>query len=118
MRFPILKTGALMQYPASRSVEFSTAVVEFVDGSEQRYRQRAAPVKRWVVKLELLDETELSRLAEFFNAAQGRAGVFEFQDPWTGIVHENCSLEIDELATELAGETRAGTVLVIREHVS
>jgi hypothetical protein len=118
MRFPVLKTGALAQYPATRTLEYKTDVIEFTDGTEQRYRQRGARVNRWVVRLELLDETEMSRLAEFFNAAAGRAGTFEFKDPWTGAVHTNCSLEIDELTAELAGEMRVGTALVIRKNVA
>ncbi len=118
MRFPVLKTGALAQYPASRTTRHNTEVIEFIDGSEQRYRQRGAAGKRWVIRLELLDESELSELAEFFNAAQGRAGSFEFQDPWTGAVHADCSLEIDDLDVELAGEMRAGTVLLIRENAA
>lgn len=117
MRFPRLKTGALAQYPATRALQFNTGVVRFIDGSEQRYRQRRSATKKWIVRLELLDETELARLAAFFRSAAGRAGKFEFEDPWTGELHANCSFEIDELATELAGEMRAGTVLTVRENV-
>ncbi len=116
MRFPGLKTGAVAQYPAQRRITCSTDIVRFVDGTEQRSRRRAAAAHIWVVRLELLDDAELGRLADFFNAAQGRSASFEFQDPWTSAIHSNCSLEIDELATELAGEGRAATVLVIREN--
>jgi hypothetical protein len=31
--FPALKTGAVLQYPAQRAVQFSTDVVQFIDGS-------------------------------------------------------------------------------------
>ncbi len=99
-------------------MQYNTEVIEFIDGGEQRYRQRGAPGKRWVIRLELLDETELSQLAEFFNAAQGRAGSFEFRDPWTGAVHADCSLEIDDLDVDLAGEMRAATALLIRENAA
>jgi hypothetical protein len=118
MRFPRLKTGALAQYPATRALEFNTGVVRFIDGSEQRCRLRRAPGKKWIVRLELLDETELIRLSAFFQAAAGRAGTFEFRDPWTGELFANCSFEIDELGMELAGEMRAGTVLTIRENAA
>ncbi len=116
MRFPVLKTGALAQYPATRAARYDTEVIEFVDGGEQRYRKRARAVKRWVIRLDLLDETEMSELVKFFNSVQGRAGRFEFEDPWTGAVHEDCSLEIDDLMTELSGETRVATVLVLRDN--
>ena len=37
--FPTLKTGAVMQYPGKRILQFSTDVVRFLDGTEQRYRE-------------------------------------------------------------------------------
>lgn len=115
--FPTLKTGAVMQYPASRSVECATQVFRFVDGSEQRFRERLA-AKRWVIRLERLDEEELQRLEEFFGAVQGRAGSFSFVDPWDDVTYDDCSLEGDELAVELSGEMRGQTVLVVRENRS
>lgn len=118
MRFPVLKTSALAQYPATRAARYDTEVIEFIDGSEQRYRKRKKPAKRWIIRLDLLDETEMGELVQFFNTAQGRAGHFEFEDPWTGAVHKDCSLEIDELLTELAGETRVATVLVLRDNTA
>lgn len=118
MRFPVLKTSALAQYPATRAARYDTEVIEFIDGSEQRYRKRKKPANRWIIRLDLLDETEMGELVQFFSTAQGRAGRFEFEDPWTGAVHKDCSLEIDELLTELAGETRVATVLVLRDNTA
>ncbi|HOK48044.1 MAG TPA: DUF2460 domain-containing protein [Bryobacteraceae bacterium] len=114
--FPRLKTGAVAQYPAGRALSYATEVLKFVDGTDQRYRKRGAPVRRWLIRLDLLDETELARLEEFFAAAQGRLGSFSFEDPWTGNVHTDCSLENDEFEVELLGETRGRTVLVVREN--
>ena len=116
--FPRLKTGAVMQYPASRSVEHTTQVHRFVDGSEQRYRDRGAPVRRWVIRLEQLDEAEMRELQEFFGSVGGRAGSFSFLDPWDDVTYEDCSLEGDELAVEVSGEMRGRTVLVVRENRS
>jgi len=115
--FPKLKTGAVMQYPASRSLECATQVFRFVDGSEQRYRERP-PVRRWVIRLERLDEEELQNLQAFFVSAQGRVGSFSFMDPWDEIEHDDCSLEGDELAVEVSEEMRGRTVLVVRENRS
>jgi hypothetical protein len=116
--FPKLKTGAVAQYPAGRSLEHSTEVMRFVDGSEQRYRKRGAAVKRWVIGLTLLDEAEAAAIEAFFEGAQGRFGSFEFQDPWDASVHTNCSFESDEFAMEALGEARARMSLVVRENVS
>jgi Conserved hypothetical protein 2217 (DUF2460) len=114
--FPKLKTGAVAQYPASRALVHATEVVRFLDGTEQRYRVREAAARRWVVRLDLLDETEIARLQEFFIAEQGRFGSFSFEDPWDGSVHANCSLERDEFEFELLGEARGRLVLVVREN--
>ncbi len=107
----------MAQYPAGRALSHSTEVMKFVDGAEQRYRTRGAAVRRWVIRLELLDETEVARLEEFFVAAQGRLGTFSFEDPWTGNVHTDCSLENDEFEVEFEGEARGRTVLVVRENI-
>lgn len=114
--FPKLKTGAVTQYPASRVLEHATEVMRFLDGTEQRYRRRGATGRRWVIRLELLDETEIARLQEFFETAKGRFGSFSFEDPWDNSVHADCSLVNDELEIELLGEARGGLTLVVKEN--
>src|SRR5260370_32635109 len=101
--FPQLKTGAVAQYPTVRRAEFRNQAVRFVDGTEQRYRDTAAPRQSWQVSLSGLDETELAALEEFFLANQGSFGSFAFTDPWDGHVYDDCSLASDDLsATALA----------------
>ncbi len=114
--FPALKTGAVAQYPAQRSVEFSTLALQFVDGSEQRFRNYSAPLHRWGIQLRLLDQAELQQLQEFFRTMAGRAGLFEFTDPWDGTSYSNCSFSNDDLVTILAGEWRGETLLTIEEN--
>ena len=114
--FPTLKSGAVMQYPAERELRFSTEVLRFVDGSEQRFRGYGAPLRRWIVRLDLLEDVELKRLERFFDASQGALGSFPFTDPWDGTVYANCSLEEDEMAVEFNAEQQAKTALVIREN--
>jgi phage-related protein len=114
--FPVLKTGAVLQYPAERSVRFSTQVVRFVDGAEQRYRGFGRPLRRWQIRLDLLDESEMTRLREFFREQRGAAGSFRFSDPWDGTDYADCSLENDEMIEELLGEMRGRTTLMVREN--
>jgi hypothetical protein len=114
--FPTLKTGAVVQYPAERSLGYSTDVLSFIDGSEQRFRSYGAPLKRWIVRLELLDEAEMKQLEKFFEASQGSLGGFQFTDPWDGTVHSDCSLGEDEMTIEFSAEQQGKTVLVIREN--
>jgi hypothetical protein len=68
--FPHLKTGAIIQYPATKSTQHSTFVVRFLDGSDQRYRNYAAPLHRWNIRLDLLDEAEPRTLEHFFCGAK------------------------------------------------
>jgi hypothetical protein len=114
--FPTLKTGAVMQYPAQRGVAFSTTALDFVDGSEQRFRSYQAPLHRWVVQLSLLDQAELQEFQEFFRAVDGRAQNFSFTDPWDGTNYASCSLGSDDMTAVLAGEWNGETLLTVMEN--
>jgi hypothetical protein len=114
--FPTLKTGAVMQYPAQRDVTFSTTALQFVDGSEQRFRSYHTPLHRWVIQLSLLDQSELQRFREFFRAMSGRAENFAFTDPWDGTSYPSCSLGSDSMTAALASEWSGETSLTVLEN--
>lgn len=114
--FPKLSTDAVTQYPSSRSVEFSTGVLRFVDGGEQRYRQMGQPVRRWVLRLNEVGTEELQAIEAFFVSRQGQMGSFSFTDPWDGAVYPDCSFEQDELAVRLNAEGRSAATIVIRNN--
>lgn len=118
MTFPLLKTGAVAQYPAVKGLDTATEVVRFVDGGEQRYRDFGAALRRWAIRLELLDEAELTAVEEFFTDNQGAFGSFAFTDPWDGTVYPDCSLDQDSLEIVLVGELRGATALSVRENRS
>src|ERR1700728_2739217 len=101
--FPTLKTGAVAQYPADLSPQFSTQVFRFLDGSEQRFPGYGTPLRQWTIRLDLLDETELSNLQAFFLSEEGRAGSFTFTDPWDGTVYSSCSFGSDTLSLRFQG---------------
>jgi hypothetical protein len=111
-----LKTGAVMQYPATATVRYSNQLIQFVDGAEQRYRDYPAPLHEWVIRLDLLDETELKSLEAFFTDQQGQFGSFVFIDPKNNVTYPNCSLVIDNLDFSLDGERRGKTTVVLREN--
>jgi hypothetical protein len=92
-QFPLLKTNAVTQYPSSRSAEFSTGVLRFVDGTEQRYRQMRQPVSKWILRLSDVSEGELYDVEDFFASRQGQTGSFVFTDPWDGTEYPDCSFE-------------------------
>ncbi len=116
--FPTLKTGAISQYPTARELHRPTTVLQFVDGTEQRYRESAKTVRRWVVQLDDLDEAELGAIEALFEEAQGRSGSFSFRDPADGTVYEDCSFEDDDFIAEWRGEGRCRTEVVITENRS
>ena len=113
--FPTLKTGAALQYPATKSMHYRTQVFRFLDGTEQRYRDFGTPLRQWAVQLDLLDESELASFGQFFVSEQGAFGNFPFTDPWTQEALPACSLGQDELTSELLGPARNKTKLVVTE---
>jgi len=116
--FPQLKTGAVAQYPATKSLRFQNQTIRFLDGSEQRYRDAAGLLHQWVIQLSDLDESEMAEFEQFFEQNQGRLGNFEFTDPWDGTQYPNCSLASDELALSSLAEMRGKTSLTIVENRS
>jgi hypothetical protein len=114
--FPALKTGVVAQYPADRTRRYSTQVYRFVDGSEQRFPEYGPSLKKWSIRLALLDERELTELGDFFVSMSGRSGQFSFTDPWDGTVYPNCSLDRDEFDAELRGVGQASTNVIVREN--
>jgi phage-related protein len=118
LTFPKLKTGAVAQYPATKTVQFRTQALRFVDGSEQRYREGAGALHRWTIRLESLDEGEMAAVENFVRGCQGRLATFSFTDPWDGAVYGNCSLESDELAMEWTAEMQGRTTVTVVENRS
>lgn len=114
--FPVLKTEAVAQYPVSKAIQFKNQVLRFVDGVEQRYRDSAGPLHRWVIQLNELEESELEALEAFFTANQGRFASFTFTDPWDGTQYSNCSLESDEIDLMSMEEMRGTTTVVVVEN--
>ncbi len=107
-----------MQYPAPRGLQFSTTALEFVDGSEQRFCNYQTALHSWVIRLSLLDQSELQTLQEFFRATVGPAGDFAFTDPLDGTGYPSCSLESDNMGALLAAEWNGETSLTVRENAS
>jgi hypothetical protein len=118
MDFPRLKTNAVMQYPAARDVAYSNSILRFIDGSQQSYRETAGAMRRWHVRLDLLDHWEISVLQLFFEVNEGRYGSFTFVDPWDGTEYPDCSLDQDNFDFTLQDEMRAITMLVVKQNRS
>jgi len=116
--FPQLKTGAVAQYPAAKSLHFRNQALRFLDGSEQRYRDSAGPLHQWIIQLNELDATEVAALEQFFEANQGRLGSFAFTDPWDATQYPDCSLAGDDFDVNSLAEMSATASLTIIENRS
>ena len=114
--FPVLKGGAVAQYPAHRSIDYATRILRFVDGSEQRMRDQSGPLRRWIVPLERLDDDELAAVDAFLVAQQGALEEFTFPDPWDGTEYSHCSLDDDSAVLEYARNGYGRTALVVRQN--
>ncbi|MBY0506334.1 MAG: DUF2460 domain-containing protein [Bryobacteraceae bacterium] len=104
-----------MQYPAQRVLTYSTQVLRFMDGSEQRFRTWAGALREWSIRLDLLSEDELSTFRDFFRDRAGRAQSFRFIDPWDGAEYPKCTLDEDDFEAVLRGEGRGDLSLTVRE---
>lgn len=111
--FPLLKTGAPAQYPLDYDVRFATQSVRFMDGSQQRFHLYGTGLRRWTLKLDLLDEDELASVSAFVEE-QGSAP-FAFTDPATGAVASNCVISGEQFDVTLKGERKGQTTVVIEE---
>jgi hypothetical protein len=113
--FPLLRTGAYAQYPASQITGFNNLVLLFVDGTEQKYRNAVASRKTWKLQLELLDEQELAAFQLFFEQQQGSAQLFQFVDPWDGSTHASCPFSGDSFEILLEQDMRGSFEVLIEE---
>ncbi len=115
-QFPILKTGAVAQYPAKLTFLYRADIVPFLDGSEQRYRNSPSVLHQWEIDLAQLDEQEIANIQQFFLQNQGGADNFAFTDPWSNAVYSNCSIAGDDLGMTYKGLLSGSTTVILREN--
>jgi hypothetical protein len=111
--FPVLKTGAVAQYPLERTLRFSSEAVQFLDGSQQRFKLFNRGLRRWVVWLDLLDEQELGAVIDFVDAMGSTA--FSFSDPASGTTAAKCVLAGERFDATMTGEMNGQATIVVEE---
>jgi hypothetical protein len=111
--FPKLKSGAVAQYPSSRELRVESQALRFLDNGEQRYQESVAGRRRWTIELAWLTASEAAEVRNFFVAMRGSAGRFDFEDPWTGTVVNNCRFGEDELVLSALSERDTRAVVTI-----
>jgi len=112
--FPKLKTGAVAQYPMMREVRVRTRVLPFIDGTEQRYLIEK-PLRRWVIRLDALDEGEAVGIDEFVRRHLETLESFAFTDPWSGVTYPQCVVEGSGHGLAAASESTCGLGLIVAE---
>ncbi len=98
--FPLLKTGAVTQYPLEITAGQVAHTVRFLDGSDQRYPMQGRLLRRWQIRLELLNESEMQALETFFEGQLAGYSTFAFPDPYSAVPVPNCRLGEDTLSSD------------------
>ena len=111
--FPTLKTGAIAQYPLERSVQFPLQSVRFLNGSRQNYRLSGRGLRKWSIRLNLLDEAEVAALIAFVE--EQKSSAFDFTDPVTGSVVTKCVIGGEQFRAGLDAKQEGWSEMNIEE---
>jgi len=116
--FPQLKTGSVVQYPLGTGHRFHTNVLQFIDGSEQRYALQGRSLNHWVLTYGQLDEGEMQLLRNFVESQTTSNTPFSFTDPDSLTVYANCRLLKAQLSETWAGAENGAARVEIVEVMS
>ncbi len=115
--FPTLNSGAVCQFPTVFGSSVSVQILRFLDGSDQRFPLRTGVQRRWQIRLDLLTNSEGSKIEQFFVSQAGIFASFDFPDPISGALVPNCRFGNPVLERELTGlNTEALSLWVIETH--
>ena len=115
MQFPILSSGAVAQYGSPTGSVWPAQVVRFLDGGDQRFLAASRPLRRWLIDLRLLNESEIAAVEAFFTSMGGEFSTFTFPDPIGGVGVPNCRIGAPELISEYQSVDIAATSLWVVE---
>jgi hypothetical protein len=101
--FPHLSTGAVTQYPLGMATGQGSQDIRFLDGTDQRFRTQGRMLRRWQIRLDLLNENEIESLETFFNSQLGSYSAFVFPDPYSGTPVPNCVFGADTFLSDYEG---------------
>ncbi len=107
--FPLLNSGAVTQYPAPQVTGQSVDVIRFIDGADQRYLTQGRQLRRWEIRLDLLNGSEIQQIESFFTGQAGDYSTFAFPDPFSGANVPNCRMGAPALLTEYTAVDTAST---------
>jgi len=79
--YPQLTTGAVSQFPVTRTATMRTVTNQLLSGDNIRMSDPAAATIRWQLKYSALTDDEWTSLEQLFEAAEGQLNTFTFLDP-------------------------------------
>lgn len=96
--FPALQSGQVTMTPMVRERRYRTEVVEFCDGSTQRWAGQDG-LHAFQLACQNLDGYDLANIVEFFRSMKGKFDTWDLTIE--GVTHPNLAFDQDELpATE------------------
>jgi hypothetical protein len=113
--FPTLRSGAVMQFPAPLVLSQSAAVVQFLDGEEQRFLTQGRTFRRWLIRLESLSDVEAGQIEAFFQQQYGTYSSFGFPDPFSGMLVPNCRFVDSGLTMKYQGPDSNSAEFTVQE---
>jgi hypothetical protein len=114
LEFPKLRTGVTAQHPLACVLLSETRIFTFLDGRQQRFPV-TKPRKKWILRLDQLDESEAWAVEEFARRHFETAEPFRFKDPRTGVEHAPCYLARNEFQITADGPMKRRCTLVVVE---
>jgi len=91
--FPQLLSGAVAQFPLSKSYSQRNVVNEQEDGTRFIAPDVSSRTMKWNLSYRALKESEAATLATFFSEAQGKLQKFTFLDPTRNLLQWSADLE-------------------------
>ncbi len=100
--FPTLSSGAVVKYPLTRTVVARTSVLEFVNGSEQRFIE-GKQTQRFRLQFDQIKTADMVTLQTFFSDSKGA-----FDQTWDLTIGAetitNCYFDSDEFSATESSE--------------
>jgi hypothetical protein len=113
--FPVLSSGAVIQYPAQVWAGQAVQVTTFLDSRDQQHLRQGKSFRRWLINLEQLTDVEVAAIEMFFSDQQGTLGIFVFPDPVSGAPVPNCRMGSSTLAVEYQSTNINSTAIWVVE---
>ena len=113
--FPLLATGARVQFPFERRTRFMTETSGGETGPAYAYYNEANGLKSWVLTYTDLPDAEAQTIEDFFHTMRGAWDEFDFTDPTDNVKYTKCHFAEGMLARKRTGPDMNSIRLVIEQ---